>query len=70
MGGLGGGWGVHIIIKKHFALLNMCCSKLSKFWKIWKEGFFLGGGGEGSTLHIMTKNCTALSVDCVVACCI
>lgn len=44
-GGVGGG-GVHIIIKKHFALLNMCCSKLSKFWKIWKEGFF-GGGGRG-----------------------
>lgn len=28
------------------------------------------GGGEGSTLHIMTKNCTALSIDCVVAGCI
>lgn len=47
----------------------MCCSKLSKFWKFGRKVFFFGGG-EGSTLHIMTKNCTALSIDCVVAGCI
>lgn len=67
MVGLGGG---SLIIKKHFALLNMCCSKLSKFWKFGKKVFgcfFFGGGW---TLHIMTKNCTALSTDCVVAGCI
>lgn len=64
MVGLGGG--VHIIIKKHFALLNMCCSKLSKFWKFGKKVW--GGGGGLCTL--MTKNCTALSIDFVVAGCI
>lgn len=67
MVGLGGGGS--LIIKKHFALLNMCCSKLSKFWKFGKKVVFFGGEG-GWTLHIMTKNCTALSTDCVVAGCI
>lgn len=35
------------IIKKHFALLIMCCSKLFKFWKFGKN--------KGGTLILLQR---------------
>lgn len=53
------GGGVHIIIKKHFALLNMCCSKLSKFWKFGKKV-----GGVHSAHYDKELHCTVHRLCC------
>lgn len=63
---IGWWWGVHIIIKKHFTLLNICVvASYPNSGNLERRGFFLGGGGGVHSAHYDKElHCTVYRLCC------
>lgn len=59
-----GGGGSHYNKEALCTVEYMCCSKLSKFWKFGKKGFFLGGGEVHSAHYDKELHCTVCRLCC------